>query len=452
MSVKDGNPRGLALIRVRDGFSRFFGTEAAGALVLLAAALAALVIANSPLSEVARSLWNTDAGFSVGRLAFHQSLLHWVDDGLMALFFFVVGLEVKRELLVGELSTKRKALLPIIAALGGMVAPAAIFFALNAGGAGARGWGVPVATDIAFALGVMALLGSRVPSGLKVFLAALAIADDIGAIIVIALFYTSHVSAVWVLAAVVLLAVLVALNRLGVDTPWAYFFVGGFLWFAVLLSGVHPTIAGVLVALTIPTTAKLDPLAFIRRARGSLDDIEATHVTGEHVLVDDSQQRAALDIRRAARRVAAPLQRLEFTLHPLTTFLVLPLFALGNAGVHLSAGSVSALLGSPVVLGVVAGLVVGKPVGIAVMSWLAVRLGLAELPHGVRWGHIIGAGMLGGIGFTMSIFVANLAFADPAIVASAKVAVLSASVVSGVAGYVVLTRYCRATRHTDTSS
>ena len=452
MSVTAGDPRRQALVRLRDGFSRFFRAEAAGALILLVAALAALLIANSPLNEAARSLWNMDAGFSVGRLAFHQSLLHWVDDGLMALFFFVVGLEVKRELLVGELSTTRKALLPILAALGGMVAPAVIFFAMNAGGAGARGWGVPVATDIAFALGVMALLGSRVPSGLKVFLAALAIADDIGAIIVIALFYTSHVSPVWLLVAAVLLALLVALNRLGVDTPWAYFFVGGLLWFAVLLSGVHPTIAGVLVALSIPATAKLEPLAFIRHARGSLDDIEATHVRGAHVLVDDSQQRAALDIRRAARRTAAPLQRLEFTLHPFTTFVVLPLFALGNAGVRLSGGSVSALVGSPVVLGVVTGLVVGKPLGIAVMSWLAVRLGLAELPRGVRWGHILGAGMLGGIGFTMSIFVANLAFTDPAIASAAKAAVLSASVVSGVAGYLVLARYCRVTRGTDASS
>ena len=436
----------LALVRVRDGFARFLGTEVAGAIVLLAAAVVALLIANSPLNESARALWNVDAGFAVGRFAFHQSLLHWVDDGLMALFFFVVGLEVKRELLVGELSARRKALLPVLAALGGMAAPAAIFFALNAGGVGARGWGVPVATDIAFALGVMALLGSRVPAGLKVFLTALAIADDIGAIIVIALFYASRVSGAWLLAAAVLLGVLVALNRLGVDSPWAYFFVGGLLWFAVLLSGVHATIAGVLVALTIPTTAKLDPLAFISRARGRLDDIEATHLDGSHVLADDRQQHAALDIRRAARRTAAPLQRLEFMLHPFTTFVVLPLFALGNAGVRLSGASVAALLASPVALGVVLGLVVGKPLGIVTMSWLAVRFGLAELPGGVRWGHIVGAGILGGIGFTMSIFVANLAFSDPALVGAAKTAVLSASLLSGVIGFVVLARFCDRTR------
>jgi len=247
-------------LRVRDGFAQFFGTEVAGAVVLLAAAIVALIIANSPMNAAVQAVWNTDAGFALGKFAFSQSLLHWVDDGLMALFFFVVGLEVKREMLVGELSAPRKAMLPILAALGGMVVPAAIYFALNAGGTGARGWGIPMATDIAFALGVMALLGSRVPAGIKVFLAALAIADDIGAILVIAIFYASEFAGVWLLVAAVLLGVLIALNKLGVDSPGPYFVIGGLLWFAVLLSGVHATIAGVLIAMTIPTTAKLDPL------------------------------------------------------------------------------------------------------------------------------------------------------------------------------------------------
>ena len=429
-------------LRVRDGFAQFFGTEVAGAVVLLAAAVVALIIANSPMNAAVQAVWNTDAGFALGKFEFSQSLLHWVDDGLMALFFFVVGLEVKREMLVGELSAPRKAMLPILAALGGMVVPAAIYFALNAGGMGARGWGIPMATDIAFALGVMALLGSRVPTGLKVFLAALAIADDIGAILVIALFYASDFAGVWLLVAAVLLGVLVALNKFGVDSPGPYFFIGGLLWFAVLLSGVHATIAGVLVAMTIPTTAKLDPLTFTRRARGRLDDIEAINVDGVHVLADDRQQRAARDIRRASRRATAPLQRLEFALQPFATFVVLPLFALGNAGVRFSGGAASDVFSSPVALGVVLGLVVGKPLGIVVMSWLAVRLGLAELPENVRWGHVVGAGLLGGIGFTMSIFVANLAFTDPALVGAAKTAILSASVLSGVIGFAVLRRYC----------
>lgn len=436
-------PMGL---RVRDGFTQFFSTQVAGAVVLLAAAIVALVIANTPFNDAVQALWNTQAGFVLGRFEFHQSLLHWVDDGLMALFFLVVGLEVKREMLVGELSAPRKAMLPILAALGGMVAPAAIYFALNATGPGARGWGIPMATDIAFALGVLALLGSRVPSGLKVFLAALAIADDIGAILVIAIFYASDFAGVWLLAAGVLFIVLIALNRLGVDSPWPYFLVGGLLWFAVLLSGVHATIAGVLIAMTIPTTAKLDPLAFTRRARGRLDDIDAIHVDGVHVLVDDRQQLVARDIRQAARRTAAPLQRLEFALQPFTTFVVLPLFALGNAGVRLTGGAAAGLLASPVALGVVLGLVVGKPLGIVAMSWIAVRFGLAELPEGVSWGHVGGAGILGGIGFTMSIFVANLAFTDPALVGAAKAAILTASILAGALGFSVLRRYCSATR------
>ena len=419
-------------------FTEFLSTEVAGAVALLIATVAALVIANSPLNPGYETLWRMEAGFLLGGARFVQSLLHWVDDALMALFFFVVGLEIKREVLVGELSERRKAALPVLAAVGGMLVPALLYTAVNAGGAGARGWGVPVATDIAFALGVLALLGSRIPSGLKVFLAALAIADDIGAILVIGVFYTSHVAVEMLAVAVVLLAVLWVLGRLGVDNLWPYALVGVLVWAAILASGVHATIAGVLVAFLIPATARLAPLEFTRRTRARIDGIEESHVAGQHVLADADQQLACAAIHRDAIHSLPPLQRMESALHPAVTFAILPLFALGNAGVRLAGDGVADALASPISLGILLGLVVGKPLGIVAMSWLAVRLGVAQLPEGVRWAHIAGAGMLGGVGFTMSLFVSNLAFSDPSQVAAAKAAILVASLIAGTAGYVLL--------------
>ena len=372
--------------RIRQGFSEFFRAEAAGAVVLLAATILALVLANTPLQHAYESFFHTEIGFALGRWEFSLSLLHWVDDALMTLFFFVVGLEIKRELMVGELAQKRKAALPILAALGGMVVPAAIYLAINAGDSGANGWAVPMATDIAFAIGILALLGSRAPTGLRVFLTALAIADDIGAIVVIALFYTANVSMIWLAAVAVLFLVLLAFSRAGVDSPWPYAVVGIALWAAMYASGVHATIAGVLVALTIPSS----------------------------------------------------LQRMESALHPITTFIVLPLFALGNAGVRVVGTDVGAMLTSPVALGIVLGLVLGKPLGIVSMTWLAVRFRVADLPAGMNWHHVLGAGVLGGIGFTVSLFVANLAFTDAAHSAPAKAAILTASVIAGLAGYAML--------------
>jgi len=421
-----------------ESFGDFLHTEVAGAVALLLATVVALALANSLAAEPVTRLFHTQIGFSVGAFGFSRPLLLWIDEALMALFFLVVGLEIKREILVGELSDMRKAVLPILAAVGGMAVPALLFFALNNGGAGARGWGVPMATDIAFALGALALLGSRVPSGLRVFLAALAIADDIGAILVIAIFYTARVSFSWLALAGALFIALLALGKMKVDSPWPYGIVGTVLWFAMLMSGVHATIAGVLIAIAIPAGAKIDPLTFTSNTRDRLERIDAAYVPGAHVLESSEQQEVAFAICREGRHTAAPLQRLEFSLHPWTTFLVLPLFALGNAGVRLVGTDLGSLFAQPIVLGVLLGLVVGKPLGITFMSWLAVKLGFAELPQGVRWSHIAGAGMLGGIGFTMSIFVANLAFADAAHVAEAKAAVLLASVIAGVAGYLLL--------------
>ncbi len=425
-------------VRLRDGFAEFLHTEVAGAAALLVATVVALVVANSPLYPLYDAFWHTQAGVFVGSWEFTESLVHWVNDLLMAFFFFVVGLEIKRELLVGELSVRRNAVLPILAAAGGMVVPALVYLAINAGGPGAHGWGIPMATDIAFAIGVMALLGDRVPSGLKVFLVALAIADDIGAIVVIAVFYSTGIAWAWLGVVAVLFALLVLLNRRGIDTTVPYLAVGGLLWFAMFMSGIHSTIAGVLIAFTIPAVAKVDPLKFVSDTRGHLEHIEAADVPGRHVLIDNEQQLCALEIRREARHTVAPLQRLEFALHPYTTFVVLPLFALSNAGVRFVDGDFAAAISTPIALGVLLGLVVGKPIGIALMSFVAVKLRVADLPEGVGWRQLIGAGMLGGIGFTMSLFVASLAFRGTTEINEAKMAILLASVIAGIAGFLVL--------------
>jgi Na+:H+ antiporter, NhaA family len=424
--------RPRAAARVAENFAEFMHEETSGALVLLAATIVALAIANSPAWQWYEHLLHIDAGAFIGQFKFDQSLKHWVDDALMAIFFFVVGLEIKREFIVGELSTLRGAALPVIAAIGGMVVPAALYFAINAGGPAAHGWGVPMATDIAFALGVLALLGSRVPEGLKVFLAALAITDDIGAIIVIAVFYTSKVSGAWLLVALIPLAILVLMNRIGVDEPVAYLAIASVLWFCVLNSGIHATIAGVIAAFTIPVTAKLSPSQFIEVCHISTEKIADIDVPGAHTLEDDRQQKLALKLRRAATLSTTPLQRLEFMLHPVAAFVILPLFALVNANIHLLGERVS--IGA-VGIGVIVGLVVGKPLGIAVASWIAVKLGFADLPAGVTWRHVLGAGMLGGIGFTMSLFVANLAFRGADTITEAKLAILIASVIAGLLGW-----------------
>jgi len=415
-------------------FKEFLHHQAAGAIFLLTATVVAVAVANSPLASAFSALLHTDIGLTFGALGFAQSVQHWVDDALMAVFFFVVGLEIKREVIVGELSSVRGALLPILAALGGMLVPAAIYLALNAGGPGEAGWGVPMATDIAFALGVLALLGSRVPNGLKVFLAALAIADDIGAILVIAVFYTGQVHWGWLAFALLPLAALIAMNRRHVEAPLAYLAVGSVLWFAFLSSSIHATIAGVIAAFTIPAVARLSPLEFTEICRENLKDIEAIDVPGAHTLKDNRQQERALDIQQAALHSVAPLQRIEWALHPFATFIVLPAFALANAGIPLSGAGVA----SPVALGIILGLVAGKLAGVSLAAWLAVRTGIADLPTGVGWRHIVGAGALAGIGFTMSLFVANLAFDGAVESAQAKSAIFIASIIAGLLGYAAL--------------
>jgi NhaA family Na+:H+ antiporter len=356
----------------------------------------------------------------------------------MAVFFFVVGLEIKRELIAGELASRRQAALPILAALGGVVFPALLYTAFNAGGPGSRGWGIPMATDIAFVIGVMALLGDRVPLGLKVFLTALAIVDDIVAVLVIALFYTDDLK--WGALGVAGLCLVTALaaNRLGVRHPLPYALIGAFLWVAVLQSGVHATIAGVALAFMIPARTAVDQQDFLRHGRAVLDYFEEAAKTKPYDILRDVEQQTAVEaLEDACEKVQPPLHRLESGLHPWVTFLIMPLFALANAGVSLS-GDLAGLIATPVPMGVGVGLVLGKPAGILLASWLAVRSGLASLPANVTWRQIHGAGWLAGIGFTMSLFIAGLAFADQTQLRSAKIGIFAASLLAGIIGALIL--------------
>jgi len=425
--------------RMLGPLQRFLQLEAASGIALLVAAAVAFAWANSPWSGAYESLWRIPFGFRLGAFALEKPLLLWVNDGLMAVFFFVVGLEIKRELVAGELRSIQRASLPLLCAAGGMLVPALVYAAFNASGDTLRGWAIPAATDIAFAVGVLSLLGERVPLGLRIFLTALAIADDLGAVAVIALFYTSELDAGALLAAGCALAAGALLNRLRVRSPLPYAAVGVALWLATLESGVHATVAGVLLAFTIPSRAQLPAGGLAARGRELLARIEA-----------DADQRddAVHELAAGCVRAQSPLARIEHALAPWTSFAVMPVFALANAGVALAGGSGSSLLGA-VPLGVALGLLLGKPLGVAGAAWIAVRAGVAQLPHGVSWAQLRGAACLAGIGFTMSLFIAGLAFgtghdadasAPSAELAGAKLGVLAGSLVSGALGWMLLRR------------
>jgi NhaA family Na+:H+ antiporter len=415
-------------------FREFSAREASGGVLLMVAAAIALVWANSPLADSYVSLWRTPLSIGVGDVSLAKSLHLWINDGLMAIFFLVVGLEIKREVLVGELASPRRAALPIVTAVGGAVVPALLFL-LIAGSHpdAARGWGVPMATDIAFVLGVLALLGSRVPVGLKIFLAALAIVDDLLAVMVIAIFYSSGVSAPAVGASAVMLLALVTVNRLGVRRPLVYALLGIGLWIAILQSGIHATIAGVLLAMTIPARTRIDPAAFLDRARGFVADLDRDAGSD----ADEAHHAALWELEALTEHAQAPMLRMEHALHPWVAFLIVPVFALSNAGVRLVGNPVEVAT-EPVVLGVLLGLIVGKQVGISLAAWMVVRSGLSTLPDGVTWRHVYGAAWLAGIGFTMSLFVGDLAFGESPMLALTKVGILAASVVAGTVGYLIL--------------
>ncbi len=428
-----------AFDRLLTPLEEFIHRQTTSGVLLMLCALAALAIANSPLAEGYAHVLHTELVVGLGEWKLAMSLHHWINDGLMALFFLVVGLELKRELLVGELAHPRQALLPILAAVGGMVLPALFYLLLNHEGSAMAGWGIPMATDIAFALGVLALLGSRVPPALLTLLVALAIVDDLGAVVVIALFYTAELNLVALGAAGGILLLLLALNRAGVRRLLPYMLLGVLLWLAMLGSGVHATLAGVLLAFTIPMRPRLDTPRFLHRSEGLLAEIRQAHEEEPNIILNDRMRSRFTSLAEGVLLAQAPAQRLEHNLHLTAAYLVIPIFALANAGIPVDLGALGEILGNPVALGVVLGLVGGKLLGIVGFVWLAVRLGVSQLPSGVGFRHILGMGLLGGIGFTMSIFIAELAFAnDPQDLLMAKTGILLASALAGGAGYLWL--------------
>lgn len=406
---------------------------------MLLAAVVALIVANTGAYEPFLEFWHTEAGLFFGDSFAGMSLAHVINDVFMAVFFLLVGLEVKYELTVGELTNIRQALLPIMAAIGGVLAPIGIYLLFNASNpATAQGWGVPTATDIAFALGILALLGNRVPSGVRVFLSTLAVADDIIAILVIAIFYGNSPSMFWLGAAAVVLVALVLMNRSHIYSLVPYLLVGAVLWYCVFMSGVHSTIAGVLLAFVIPSGSRVNLKSFITWSGNKVREASDAFQPETPVIAQGGYIQTVTDLSRVARQVVPPATRLEHKLYPWVYFGILPLFALTNADVSFVGMDVGAMLTDPVLYGVMLGLLLGKPIGIMLMSFIVVKSKLASLPENVNWVHMLGASILGGVGFTMAIFVANLAFTDELHIATAKLAILAASLLAGVVGFVFL--------------
>jgi len=417
----------------------FIKEESLGGFVLIGVTILALVWANSGLYESYHYIWHEiKMGFSFGKLNLNYSLHHWINDGLMAVFFFMIGLEIKREVLAGELSSFKKAGLPIVAAVGGMVIPALVYVIINYNTPQyMNGWGIPMATDIAFALGLMAMLGKRVPISLKIFLTALAIADDLGAIMVIAVFYTEAINTAELINAGIFLVILMGANRLGVRSTIFYALVGGIgVWTSFLFSGVHATIAGVLIALTIPVRPRIDEKTFIQRLESCLDMFRKTNPNDKSLLTK-IQFKAISQIEKHVDDANTPLQKLEHALHPVSAYLILPIFALSNAGVRIQ-GNIFDMLFHPISLGIIAGLIIGKFLGITIFSKIFIKLKLASLPEGVNWQHVYGMAFLAGIGFTMSMFISDLGFQEESYKEIAKVGVLAASLIAGILGVIIL--------------
>ena len=418
-------------------FQDFASLEASGGILLIGCTIAALLWTNSRWAASYLHFWHTEVTIGLGSARFSESLHFWINDGMMAVFFFLVGLEIKRQTLIGELASFKRVVLPIAAAIGGMLVPAGLYMLFNHGGPGARGWGIPVATDIAFALGVLALLGDRVPAPLKVFLAALAIVDDLGAVLIIALFYTATIS--WVSLAVAggIFAALILLNRAGTREPLVYILLGIGLWIALLRSGVHPTVAGVLLAVTIPARERLDGPSFVASCERVLVELKSVEHEPDEIEKSANKSAALHLLNEDCAEAESLLLRFEHALNPWVKNLVMPVFALANAGVVLRGDAMNDLF-HPVGLGILFGLILGKPIGIFGFAWLATWTGAAALPDRVNWRQVLGVGFLGGIGFTMSLFVANLAFDQALSLETAKIGILAASVVAGLAGAAVL--------------
>jgi NhaA family Na+:H+ antiporter len=424
--------------KIATPFEHFLHAQTTTGLVLMLMTVIALAVANSPLADAYAHLFHINIDFNVGSWELSHSLHHWINDGLMAIFFFVIGLEIKREVSVGELADLKVAILPILAALGGMIFPALIYLGINAGGEGASGWGIPMATDIAFAISALVLLGKRVPAALVTFLVALAIVDDLGAVLVIALFYTETINLVPLGLAGLMFVILILFNRFGIHMILPYFIVGIFMWFFMLESGVHATIAGVLAALAIPSTPKRAPVTFSEDAKGLLSEFSKYPVATDNVM-HERQKAVLLSMKDKIDEVGTPAARLEHDLHLPVSLVVIPLFALANAGIAIDFSSIGATMLEPVALGIIAGLILGKVLGIFGVAWLAIKLKIAALPTNSTMSQIFGVAFLGGIGFTMSIFVADLAFIhSQELIFQAKVGVLVASLFAGIFGYLWL--------------
>lgn len=427
-----------AFKKVSTPFEHFLHAQTTTGMVLMFMTILALILANSPLSEMYAHFFHTKIDFNVGSWALSHTIHHWINDGLMAIFFFIIGLEIKREILVGELSNIKVAILPILAAIGGMLIPALIYLSVNAGQESASGWGIPMATDIAFAISALVLLGKRVPPALVTFLVALAIVDDLGAVMVIAIFYTEQIHILPLGLASLSFLIMFAFNRFGIHMILPYFIVGIFMWFFMLESGVHATIAGVIAALAIPSRPKQAPGSFRADAKVLLDEYDSYPID-EKEGMNERQKAILLKLQKNIDDIGTPASRLESDLHLPVALVVIPLFALANAGIAIDFSSIGDTIMTPISLGIIAGLILGKVLGIFGVAWLAIKLKIATLPKGSTMNQIFGVAFLGGIGFTMSIFVADLAFIGNAeFIFQAKVGILAASLFAGIFGYLWL--------------
>ncbi len=424
------------LERLITPFEEFIHRQTTSGIILMVVSVLALVVENSPLRESYEHLIHMPLSIALSGWTIERSIVHWINEGLMAFFFFVVGLEIKREVLVGELSAPRQAALPIIAALGGMTVPAIIYYALNPTAPWSRGWGIPMATDIAFCVGALVMLGRRIPQALMVLLVSIAIVDDLGAVVVIAVSYTEKINFTAFSIALIIFMILFVLNRGGVRKSLPYLLAGIAMWFALFYSGVHSTIAGVLVAFCIPSKARYKTHIFADRVKDLVRRFEKSYRPNESILTNIEQYSVLRGLNQEIKFAAPPLQRMEDALHLPVALVVIPLFAIANAGIKIDFSSLGNSLSNPVTLGVVCGLVLGKLIGITGSAWIAIRLGIGSLPQGVTLRHLAGVGLLGGIGFTMSIFISELSFpANPQGLLLAKSGILISSLLAGCLGY-----------------
>lgn len=428
-----------AFKRVLSPLDEFIHRQTTSGVLLMLCAITALYLANSHWNEAYHHLLELPFTIGVEGFQLSKSLHHWINDGLMALFFFVVGLELKREILVGELADPKQAMLPIIAAIGGMVVPVLIYIMINPEGSALNGWGIPMATDIAFALGTLALLGKRVPKNLLTFLVALAIVDDLGAVMVIALFYTETINSPALITAAAMLVLLMTLNLGGVRRSLPYILLGIILWVAMLKSGIHATLAGIFLAFTIPMRPKYDPSCLLTDINNMVEKIKQAYQRDGNIIKNDELRSQVRALGEGVQLVQAPAQIMEHKMHLPSAYFIIPIFSLANAGIPIDWASIGSIVIHPVSIGVAAGLVIGKLLGIAGFSWLAVKVGLTSLPQGLNFKHIIGVALMGGIGFTMSIFIAELGFAhSPGDLLMAKTGILLASLVAGILGFLWL--------------